>query len=238
MKALIVSDIHGNWAALRAVLWAEPDIDATVCLGDLVNFGPQPMECVAWAKESSVSGSFVQGNHDHAVGLGADPHCSILYAKLAAATQSLTELLLAPESKEFLARLKPSTAFHLGEASCFACHAIPRDRLYGLLPPDAGPALWEQEVALAQNPDFLFCGHTHLPMKQRVGQTLVVNPGSVGLPGDGDPRAAYAVWQDGQVTLHRVTYDIGETIRALASSGLEPQIVEKLSRIIRTGGQA
>jgi hypothetical protein len=50
MKLPIVSDIHGNWPALRAVMEAEPDADRTLCLGDLVNYGPQPTECVAWAQ--------------------------------------------------------------------------------------------------------------------------------------------------------------------------------------------
>jgi putative phosphoesterase len=238
MKVLIVSDIHSNWAALRAVLLAEPNIDATICLGDLINFGPRPCECVAWAKELSPSGISVQGNHDLAVGTNADPHCSFFYAKLAAATQTFTEKLLTPESKRFLAELKPSTSFHLGEANCFACHATPKDRLYGFLPPDAVPALWEQEVALIQNPDFLFCGHTHLPMKERIGRTLIVNPGSVGLPSDGNSRAAYAVWEDSQVTLCRVAYDIEETIRAYADLALEPEIEEVLFKILRTGGHS
>lgn len=238
MKVLIVSDIHGNLAALRAVLRAEPNIDATICLGDLVNFGPHPCECVAWATELSSSGVLVQGNHDLAVGINADPHCSFFYAKLAAATQIFTEKLLTPESKAFLAELKPSVSFHLGDANCFACHATPKDRLYGFLPPDTVPALWEQEVELIHNPDFLFCGHTHLPMKERIGRTLIVNPGSIGLPSDGDSRAAYAIWEDGQVTLRRVTYDIEKTIRAFAGLGLEPEIEEHLFKIIRTGGHS
>jgi len=238
MKILIVSDIHGNWAALQAVLYAEPNIDATVCLGDLVNYGPEPRECVGWAKEFPSSGILVKGNHDHAVGMDTDPHCSFFFTKLAAATQRFTEQLLTPESKNFLADLNPSAYFLLGGASCFACHATPKDRLYGFLPPDAVPALWEQEVELARNPDFLFCGHTHLPMKKEINRTLVVNPGSVGLPSDGDPRAAYAVWEDGQVTLRRVTYDIEETIRAFAGLGLTPEIEEDLCKIIRTGGNS
>ena len=52
MKLLIISDVHGNWPALRTVLEAEPDADRTLCLGDLVGYGPQPFECVAWAKEN------------------------------------------------------------------------------------------------------------------------------------------------------------------------------------------
>ncbi len=55
MKILLISDIHGNWAALQAVLAAEPDVDQILCLGDLVNYGPQPAECVAWAMKTLTS---------------------------------------------------------------------------------------------------------------------------------------------------------------------------------------
>jgi len=238
MKVLIVSDIHANWVALRAVLDAELDRDEIVCLGDLVNFGPQPLECVSWAEESSNSAIFVQGNHDYAVGLDADPRCSTFYAKLAAGTQKFTEKLLSTESKRFLAELKPSAFFHLGESSCFCCHATPKDRLYGFIPPSAAPALWESEVTLVQNPNFLFCGHTHLPLKRQIGRTLIVNPGSVGLPNDADPRASYAIWEDGHVTLRRVAYNVEEVIRAFSGLELEPQIEESLCKILRTGGHS
>jgi len=61
MKVLIVSDIHGNWPALQAVLRAEPDADEILCLGDLVNYGPQPVECVQWAMQDLGSEWTVQG---------------------------------------------------------------------------------------------------------------------------------------------------------------------------------
>ena len=53
MRILVISDIHGNWAALKAVLAAEPNTEQILCLGDLVNYGPQPAECVAWAKTTT-----------------------------------------------------------------------------------------------------------------------------------------------------------------------------------------
>jgi hypothetical protein len=67
-------------------------------------------------------------------------------------------------------------------------------------------------------------------------RTLVVNPGSVGQPKHGDPRAAYAVWTDGVVSLHRTAYDVEQTIRAFAGLTLEPQVVRSLSEVLRTGG--
>jgi hypothetical protein len=87
MKVLILSEVHGNWPALRVVLEAEPSADHTLCLGDLVNYGPQPAECVAWAKETLPSEWLIQGSRDHAVGLDGDPHCTPACARLAAARQ-------------------------------------------------------------------------------------------------------------------------------------------------------
>jgi predicted phosphodiesterase len=231
-----VSDIHGNWSALRAVLAAEPDTDHILCLGDLVNYGPLPAECVAWAKGMYSEAIILQGNHDYALGLNADPHCSAIYAAFAAAMQRITARLLTPELKEFLAGLQPVQRFQLGRANCFACHASAKDPLYHYMPPNAPVTLWESELIVAQQPDFLFYGHTHLPMKTRFRRTLVVNPGSVGQPKDGDPRAAYAVWENGEVTLRRAAYDVEETIRAYSGLGLEPRIEHTLCEVLRTGG--
>ncbi|MGA9777503.1 MAG: metallophosphoesterase family protein [Verrucomicrobiia bacterium] len=66
---LIISDVHGNWPALRAVLEAESKFTQILCLGDLVNYGPMPVECVAWARDAFSSGVFLQGNHDCALGV-------------------------------------------------------------------------------------------------------------------------------------------------------------------------
>ncbi|HUA69257.1 MAG TPA: metallophosphoesterase family protein [Candidatus Saccharimonadales bacterium] len=236
MKVLIISDIHGNWPALRAVLEAEPDVTQIICLGDLVNYGPHPVECVSWAKEASPIGIFLQGNHDRALGMDTDPHCSSSYVALAAATQRVTEELLGHELKEFLASLNPSVHFRNGQDTCFACHATPKDPLYHYMPPNSAVSLWESEIIVAQHPDYLFFGHTHLPLKNRFRRTLIINPGSVGQPKDGDPRAAYAIWENGEITLRRTPYEIEETIRAYESFGLESHIRDSLCEVLRTGG--
>jgi predicted phosphodiesterase len=233
MKVLIVSDIHANWPALRAVLEAESNAEQILCLGDLVNFGPQPGECVAWVMKTLTPDWLVQGNHDRAVGFDEDPHCSPAYTALAEATQQISERLLTREMKQFLAELQPLHHFELGGARCVACHAIPNDPLYGYLSETAAAPLWESEVVSAGLPNFLFLGHTHVPMKTRLMKTLLVNPGSVGQPQHGDPRAAYAVWEDGEVTLRRAAYDVKETIRAY--DGLEPHALHSLIELLRTG---
>ena len=236
MKALILSDIHGNWEALQAVLKAEPGADQILCLGDLVNYGPEPVQCVAWAMKILKPGWLIQGNHDHAVGFDTDPHCSPAYQLTAEATQLVSNRLLPGAMKKFLAELQPLQTLHLNGATCVACHATPSDPLYHYLTEQSAPTSWESELSRASHPAYLFLGHTHLPMKTRFQHTLVVNPGSVGQPKHGDPRAAYAVWEDDRVTLRRVTYDVERTIRAYDGLGLDPHVVQSLCAVLRTGG--
>lgn len=236
MKMLIISDVHGNWPALQAVLAAEPDKDQILCLGDLVNYGPQPAECVAWAMKTLTPDWLIQGNHDRAVGLDEDPRASTPYKSLAAATQRISEGSISDEGKRFLAGLQPLQRFKLDDAVCVACHAVPSEPLYEYFPHDSPATLWESELNGINYPDFLFVGHTHMPGKTQFRRTLIVNPGSVGQPKDGDRRAAYAVWEDGKVTLRRAEYDVEQTVRAYAGTGLDPHTVNVLAEVLRTGG--
>ena len=236
MKILLLSDIHGNWAALQAVLAAEPGVDQILCLGDLVNYGPQPAECIAWAMRTLASDWLVQGNHDRAVALDEGSRSSAAYQALAVATQEASKQVLTAEMKQFLAGLQPLQRFQVDTAVCVACHAVPSDPLYLYLPEASPVTLWESELNWANYPDFLFVGHTHLPMKTRFRRTLVVNPGSGGQPKDGDPRAAYGVWNDGEVTLRRAAYNVEKTIAAYRGLRLEAHIVNTLAEVLRTGG--
>lgn len=236
MKILILSDIHGNWPALQAVLAAESEGDQILCLGDLVNYGPQPVECVTWAMKTLTSDWLIQGNHDRAVAMDEDPRASTPYKALAAATQRISEQALSPEMKQFLAGLQPLQRFKLDEAVCVACHAVPSEPLYEYFPHNSPATLWESELNGINYPDFLFIGHTHLPGKTQFRRTLIVNPGSVGQPKDGDPRAAYAIWDDGKVTLHRAEYDVEQTVRAYDGLRLDSHTLNILAEVLRTGG--
>ena len=101
----------------------------------------------------------------------------------------------------------------------------------------SGTEQLEHELEIAGHPDFLFFGHTHWPMNRRFGKAVVVNPGSVGQPKDGDARAAYAVWQNGEVQLRRAAYNVEETAQALAGTALDPADIAALSHVLRTGGE-
>jgi putative phosphoesterase len=236
MKLLILSDIHANWPALRAVLDAESDAEQILCLGDLVDYGPQPVECVQWAIKNVPVAWLIQGNHDWGVGCNEDPRSSPPYRHLTKVTQQLCLRLLNDEMKKFLAELQPLRAFEISGANYVACHAAPSEPLFRYLRTNGADGKLETEIETAGNPDYLFFGHTHWSLKIRSGNTLVVNPGSVGQPKDGDPRAAYAVWQDGEVTLRRIEYDIEETVRAYTDTQLDAADVAALAHVLRTGG--
>ena len=252
MKALIISDIHGNWPALQAVLAAEADADQILCLGDLVNYGPQPKECVAWAMQLDSPSRIIQGNHDRAFCLGVAQRGAPLYQPLAEAMQSATDFLLTPKMKTFLAALQPLQEFHWNETSCVACHTTYAHPMSYSITERDEPAWNQTELSrmdtdmillghpdllfvMLGHPNFVFIGNTHLPMKIKFYGTLVVNPGSVGQPLDGDPRASYAIWQDGEITLHRLAYDVEETVQAYESLDLNGNIKQQLVDGLRTG---
>lgn len=235
MKLLIISDIHANWPALRAVVDAEQGVDQILCLGDLVGYGPQPFRCVQWVIEHIPVTRLIQGNHDWAVGWNEDPHCSPPYRHLARVTQMHCLRVLTEGIRSFLTELWPQRSFMIGGSKWVACHAVPSDTRFRYLALADEMDEWKTEIEIVHRPDFLFIGHTHIPGKLQIGKTMVVNPGSVGQPKDGDPRAAYAVWEDGAVSLRRVVYDVEETIRAYATPPFSPDDIATLAHVLRTG---
>lgn len=247
MKVLLLADIHGNWPALQAALAAEPDADQILCLGDLVGYGPQPVECVTWAMQLKPPSRVIQGNHDRAFGLSVAPQCAPANQPLAEAMQSATSHLLTPEMRRFLATLRPLQEFDLADARCVAFHAmepVPRGSPIGEVNPHWS---WETDIVLRGHPDKLFVliGHpdvlflsdTHAPIQTHWGDTLVVNPGSVGWPteSEGAGRAAYAVWGDGEVMFRAAAYDVEETVRAFDALKLEEDFKHRLAERLRTG---
>ncbi len=245
MKCLLVSDIHGNWPALQAVLAAEQDADQVLCLGDLVNYGPQPAECVAWAMRLTPPNRVIQGNHDRDFAWDNDLHCAPANRPFAEVMSAATNSGLTLEMKRFLAGLQPVQEFCWAEKLCIACHLPARGPLSCPFEHQSTEWPWESDIilvglpekpfTLVGHPDVLFLAHGHTPLKTNWGTTLVVNPGSVGLPADGDPRAGYAVWQDGEVELRRVAYDIEETARAYGRLNVKAHIKQQLAECLRSG---
>jgi putative phosphoesterase len=228
VRTLVVSDIHGNWPALEAV--AAVPHDAVVCLGDIVGYGPQPGECLRWLRASDAC--IVQGNHDLSLADGVPPRCRLDFEWLAAATLHIARRQLTDEEIAFLRALPRTRDLVLDGQRVLLLHATPADPLYSYLGPDRDK--WRTALVSIEA-DLVLVGHTHLPFHFQSGDVQVLNPGSLGQPKDGDPRAAYAVIEDGVARLERVRYPVERTIDALGTAGLDPAAFGALSALLRTG---
>ena len=239
MRVAVVSDIHGNLHALRAVLdaVAAEEVDALWCLGDLVGYGPRPNECCAEVERAA--SLCLVGNHDLGV-LGRIPLAE--FSDDAAAAARWSQTVLSAEARAFLERLRS-----LGSAEDVELfHASPRDPVWEYVLSD--------EVALAAfrltSAPVVLVGHSHVALAfvledgavegtlapdgaevDLSGSRWLLNPGSVGQPRDGDPRAAYLVLDlDAWRALHRrVAYPIERTQEEIRERGLPEALADRLA---------
>ena len=229
MKILLVADIHSNWLALSAI---QEEFDACLVLGDLVDYGCDPVPCIDWAHQHATAA--VRGNHDHAVAQHVVPRDGGGFRRLAAATRPLHWELIDSFRNKFLARLPLTLSLTLDDKRYFLVHGSPRDPLDEYLPVDA--EAWRARLEGIEA-DFICVGHTHVPMDLMVDGRRIINPGSVGQPRDGDPRAAYVVIDNGEVSFRRVEYDINAAIRQMRDVGLAEWAVELNEAVLRSGGR-
>ncbi|MGI8547158.1 MAG: metallophosphoesterase family protein [Gemmatimonadaceae bacterium] len=228
MRTLIISDIHGNWPALRAI--AETRFDAVISLGDLVGYGPFPSECVEWVQKNALIS--MQGNHDRAYGENVPARCRPQFRWLSDAVAPLTWRNLDTEKLKYLAALPRWAVLDIEGRKHAFLHATPKDPLYEYMGPD--PKQWAAELG-GLDVEVLVVGHTHLQFALSVGKVEVVNPGSVGQPKDGDPRAAFLLIENGVWKLERVAYDVEETVSALYADKVDMDAATVLSTLLRTG---
>jgi predicted phosphodiesterase len=239
MQVAIVSDVHGNRHAFEAVLDAvdESECEELWCLGDLVGYGADPDACVALARENAAI--CLAGNHDLGV-RGSLPLEE--FSRGAALAASWTRDHIRPETLAYLERLEPSSV----DDQVALYHASPRDPVweYVLSPLQAELCLDVQAQRVA------LIGHSHValsfsrfPGAPASGQTRtadedldlqqgewLVNPGSVGQPRDGDPRAAWLeldinAWR---AVYRRVEYDIAGAAAAIRAARLPDSLAERL----------
>ena len=227
MRALILSDIHGNLPALEAVL-ARPH-DRVICLGDVVGYGPEPGACLRILREEKAI--MIPGNHDLAWSHGIPPRCRPAFESLAASIASVTKGQLSHADLTYLGALPLTRSVHWGEVRCLLVHATPSDPLYRYLGPEL--EAWHQEMAECAAA-WAVVGHTHLQFDLELGAKRVLNPGSVGQPKDGDPRAAYALLEGGHLRLERVEYEVERTVQALGGIGAPGEAVDVLAELLRT----
>ncbi|MHB1133212.1 MAG: metallophosphoesterase family protein [Chloroflexota bacterium] len=239
MLVAVLSDVHGNLAALQAVLADVPAVDEFWCLGDLVGYGPEPNGCIETIL--GLKHLALAGNHDWAA---VGKIATDTFNADARRAAEWTANQLTPANRNVLLGLP--TELVVGEFTLV--HGSPRD------------PIWEYILAggqAAANLDhfstpYCLVGHTHLPLvylgpwgeeaAQLARPTpdlplalaerrLIVNPGSVGQPRDGDPRAAYAVVDLAARTLvfKRVAYDVAATQEKMRRAGLPERLAARLT---------
>jgi len=239
MKVAVISDIHGNRQAFEATLEAVAASDAAElwCLGDLVGYGADPDACVELAREHDAV--CLAGNHDLAVS-GEIPLDE--FSRGASLAVQWTQDVIAPDNLAFLASLSPTGA----EGPVGLYHASPRDPVweYVLSTLLAELCLDEQRHRLC------LIGHSHVALSfgrregelttgepRRGGAQLdlgagewLLNPGSVGQPRDGDPRAAWLLLDldEPSVSFERTDYDIAGAAAAIRAARLPDSLAERL----------
>ncbi len=243
MRALVVSDIHGNLQALQAVLASAGAYDELWNLGDAVGYGANPNEVIDLLRAGAVVN--VRGNHDRVcAGLTSSHGFNPVAAQAAAWTQAQ----LAPDHLEWLRAVPKGPVQAAAHATCV--HGSPLDEDHYILSMrDAWTPLQRMRTPLT------FFGHTHMQgaflqdgadweefqpsfiedvsagIELTAGLRLLVNPGSVGQPRDRNPRAAFALYDTDANTIvfRRVLYDISAAQAAIRTAGLPQRLADRLS---------
>jgi putative phosphoesterase len=236
MRILLISDIHANPWALHAVELNAGPVDQILCAGDTVNYGPRPGPILDWLRR--LDAVTVRGNHDNAVAFAVDPKASPAKQLLALAMRDWTRQQLDATDLGWLLSLERRATCQYAGCRFVLVHGTSLDPLYDYrLTPNASEGLLD-ELTQGVKADVLLVGHTHLPLLRKHRELTIVNPGSVGQPLDGDPRAAYAVWDDGEITLRRAEYDRTTVIDALARLPLNHKLIEDLQNTLSRGSIA
>ena len=244
MRIAVISDIHGNLAALQAVLTAIDDAGAEAiwCLGDVVGYGAEPIECLDQLAGLSAPLVRVAGNHD----LGTAGRLDLAAFNPEGRTAILwTRPRLAADHRRWLER---EPRYDAGNDATLV-HGSPRDPTWEYI---TSSAIAETGLAYLERP-LGFFGHTHLPaiyakngggpVKRikpgadspvslpALGQRWLVNPGSVGQPRDGDPRAAFLLFDPVElsVTFKRVPYPVEVPAAKIRAAGLPAILADRLA---------
>ncbi|MEW6592956.1 MAG: metallophosphoesterase family protein [Candidatus Hadarchaeota archaeon] len=224
-RIALIADLHSNLLALEAVFKDMPEVDRMVCAGDVVGYGAEPNEVVGLLKSKGVHA--VRGNHDKAA---IDRDVSDL-SSIAAEAALWTSRKLSRESLHYLSGLPTELRFKVGGSRIYAVHGSPRDPMNEYIRSDiSNQAL--ARIVEGVEADIIVVGHTHVPMKRMILGKLVVNPGGVGQPRDGDPKASYAVLtieEDVKVEFRRVEYDVAAAAEKITSAGLPEELASRLS---------
>jgi predicted phosphodiesterase len=240
MRIAVIADIHANLEALESVMVRIADlaVDNIVCLGDIVGYNANPNECTDIIRRERIVS--VIGNHDVAASGREEPNG---FNALAQAAVFWTRKHLTPENRLFLLNLPPETRVN----DFILVHGSIHDTNRYLLSRDAAADNFRLLAGLPGDLKLGFFGHTHIGMTFSDLQVSIsndhsselllspemhylINPGSVGQPRDGDSRASFLVYDNGDHTVRffRVEYDIKLCQDKIVRAGLPPQLAWRL----------
>ena len=220
MKIGLLSDVHANLPALEAVLEDLPRVDTIVCAGDVVGYNPWPSECVERVR--SVASATVRGNHDRMV----DTPKRYAHNEMALSGLEHAAAELSATQRGWLRTRPDRTEIADGAYRLVHSHPDPDERDSYVYPKNfAGLRPYLDEY------DGLVLGHTHVQHRATGDGRVIVNPGSVGQPRDGDPDAAYAVLDTdrNEVELRRTAYDVDRVQRQIEAEGLPSRTAARLA---------
>jgi len=223
-RLAVISDVHANLEAFEAVLAEAQGLDV-FCLGDLVDYGANPNEVVEVIRRRGIM--CVMGNHDWAA-LSGD---TSLFNARAAMSSIWTRAHLTSQNLEFIRTLAPELRTSFEAAEAYFTHGSPDDRLWEYVDPRTHSDLFGHYLAKLQV-RVIGLGHTHVPYAWKEEGKVVFNPGSVGQPRDGDPKASFAVLsfdeQEVRVEIRRVEYDIQKAAEKIREAGLPESHASRL----------
>lgn len=222
MRICLISDVHANAPALEAVLSVVSDCERILHAGDVVGYNPYPDAVVRQFQQADIES--IAGNHDRAVLSGDTSRQS--EAMNISTSWNLNEI--ENHTREYLGSLPQELRVEVGGQTIQVTHGSYRDPNEYVYPTDLTMDFFEN---IDDDVDLLVGGHTHYPLATRVADVRYVNPGSVGLPRDGDPRASFVILDTETDSLKwsRVDYDRERVQRDILSSELSDIAAEALS---------
>lgn len=233
MKVLAFADLHGNLDALQALQAVESKPDIVLFLGDIVGYGPEPQPCLSWIRSNATYA--VRGNHDEAAARDAPCRCPSELEVWSEADRGYTRQMLRGADLEYLGDLPFELTVDVEGTSFYLTHGAPSDNLGKPLPLTEVKDRELAEETAHLGADVVLLGHTHVPAMRQVGSTILVNPGSLGQPRHGTPSPTYAVWQDGEIQIRHVHYDLSPVLRKLSLLPLAPEHIAQLQAIMWEG---
>jgi putative phosphoesterase len=226
LKLVVISDIHSNLDAFQAITWHLPPHDGLLCLGDVVGYGPQPNEVIQHLQNLNPE-VVLMGNHDYAVVTG----------DVAGFTHHAADAIMWTRSHinhgnlNYLKGLLPSAKLKIDGTQMAFFHGSPKDPLSEYIFPGISNSQ-ARELIREGGASVVLLGHTHVPMVYPFEEQMLANPGSVGQPRDGDPRASFGILNTSNnhvsFEIIRIRYDVEPVAGKITEAGLPSFLAERL----------